>query len=546
MGARIEATDGPLPAVHGPRRARCTGIDYELPVASAQVKSCVLLAGARGQRRRPRCIEPAPEPRPHRAPAAARRRAGRREGARVIVPAIDELELDEVTVPGDLSSAAFFIAAGAARARIAPDRRGRRRQLDAARLRARSLERMGAIIVGDLEPDGHAAAARGAGRRPRRRRRPARGHDGRAATRCRWPSTSCRWSRCRLLRRGRDRRARRQRAALQGVRPHRRRGRRAARPGRRHRGHRRRLRRRAAPAACAAAPSTSPRRPPAGDARRGRRPGLAGGRRGRRAWTPPRSPIPAFPASTWRALVASAMVVAIDGPAGAGKSHRRARAGAARSASPTWTPARCTARRAAPAARTRRPGARRTIALRARRARAARRPGRHRGDPHARGLRGAPRAWPPTRACARRWSQKQRELLADGDWVAEGRDIGTVVAPDAAVKVFLTASPEERARRRADELGADPRPCWPSRRCATSATAPASTRRCAPRRDAVAGRHHRPRRRRGRRRGSPRSPRGRGWRRPKVAVVGYPNVGKSSLVNRLTRSREAVVHERPA
>jgi cytidylate kinase len=50
---------------------------------------------------------------------------------------------------------------------------------------------------------------------------------------------------------------------------------------------------------------------------------------------------------------------------------------------------------------------------------------------------------------------KQRELLASGDWVAEGRDIGTVVAPDAAVKVFLTASPEERARRRADELGAD-------------------------------------------------------------------------------------------
>jgi CMP/dCMP kinase len=50
---------------------------------------------------------------------------------------------------------------------------------------------------------------------------------------------------------------------------------------------------------------------------------------------------------------------------------------------------------------------------------------------------------------------KQRELLADGDWVAEGRDIGTVVAPDAALKVFLTASPAERARRRADELGAD-------------------------------------------------------------------------------------------
>jgi CMP/dCMP kinase len=53
--------------------------------------------------------------------------------------------------------------------------------------------------------------------------------------------------------------------------------------------------------------------------------------------------------------------------------------------------------------------------------------------------------------------QKQRELLRDGgNWVAEGRDIGTVVCPDAQVKVFLTASPEVRARRRAEELGADP------------------------------------------------------------------------------------------
>ena len=50
---------------------------------------------------------------------------------------------------------------------------------------------------------------------------------------------------------------------------------------------------------------------------------------------------------------------------------------------------------------------------------------------------------------------EQRRLLADGDWVAEGRDIGTVVAPHAAVKVFLTADPAERARRRAAELGID-------------------------------------------------------------------------------------------
>jgi len=51
--------------------------------------------------------------------------------------------------------------------------------------------------------------------------------------------------------------------------------------------------------------------------------------------------------------------------------------------------------------------------------------------------------------------RKQQEILREGDWVAEGRDIGTVVCPDADVKVFLTASPEVRAERRADELGAD-------------------------------------------------------------------------------------------
>jgi cytidylate kinase len=50
---------------------------------------------------------------------------------------------------------------------------------------------------------------------------------------------------------------------------------------------------------------------------------------------------------------------------------------------------------------------------------------------------------------------KQRELLSSGNWVAEGRDIGTVVWPAADLKIFLTASPEERARRRAAELGAD-------------------------------------------------------------------------------------------
>ena len=48
---------------------------------------------------------------------------------------------------------------------------------------------------------------------------------------------------------------------------------------------------------------------------------------------------------------------------------------------------------------------------------------------------------------------RQRELIADADYVAEGRDIGTVVSPDAPLKVFLTASDEERARRRAGQTG---------------------------------------------------------------------------------------------
>lgn len=50
----------------------------------------------------------------------------------------------------------------------------------------------------------------------------------------------------------------------------------------------------------------------------------------------------------------------------------------------------------------------------------------------------------------------QREIIEAGGIVAEGRDIGTVVVPDAPVKVFLTASEETRARRRAKDLVDDP------------------------------------------------------------------------------------------
>ena len=51
--------------------------------------------------------------------------------------------------------------------------------------------------------------------------------------------------------------------------------------------------------------------------------------------------------------------------------------------------------------------------------------------------------------------ERQRQLIAAGSYVAEGRDIGTVVSPDSPLKVFLTASDEERARRRAAETGED-------------------------------------------------------------------------------------------
>jgi len=51
---------------------------------------------------------------------------------------------------------------------------------------------------------------------------------------------------------------------------------------------------------------------------------------------------------------------------------------------------------------------------------------------------------------------RQRALIAAGGYVAEGRDIGTVVSPDSPLKIFLTASDEERAHRRAAQTGQDP------------------------------------------------------------------------------------------
>ena len=57
--------------------------------------------------------------------------------------------------------------------------------------------------------------------------------------------------------------------------------------------------------------------------------------------------------------------------------------------------------------------------------------------------------WPAVR---RRMVRAQQEMAAKADMLIDGRDIGTVVLPDAQIKVFLTATPEARAQRRCLEL----------------------------------------------------------------------------------------------
>jgi 3-phosphoshikimate 1-carboxyvinyltransferase len=155
MGAAIDARDGRFPPFTV-RGASLHGIDYALPVASAQVKSCVLLAGLATTRTS--VTETVPS-RDHTermllgAGAAVGRERLPGGGLRTTVGNTDELEVERIDIPGDLSSAAFLIAAAV----LVRGSRLLVRGVGVNWTRAgflRILERMGAIVIGDVEEAG--------------------------------------------------------------------------------------------------------------------------------------------------------------------------------------------------------------------------------------------------------------------------------------------------------------------------------------------------------------------------------------------------------
>jgi len=110
MGARVTCREGRFAPI-GVEAAPLHGIDYELPVASAQVKSCLLFAGllAAGETR---VVEPLPT-RDH--SERMLRAAGaeiERDGDTIIVGPAERLTPERIVIPADFSSAAFFLVAG--------------------------------------------------------------------------------------------------------------------------------------------------------------------------------------------------------------------------------------------------------------------------------------------------------------------------------------------------------------------------------------------------------------------------------------------------
>ncbi len=150
MGANLQATEKRFPpfTVHG---ARLHSISHELPVASAQVKSCVLLAALAADGATT-VGEPA-RSRDHTERMLMRSGVTiHRNGRHVTVVNADELVLEHVLVPGDPSSAAFMIAAGV----LVPGSRLLLRDIGVNWTRTgfiRILQRMQGIVLGELEDE---------------------------------------------------------------------------------------------------------------------------------------------------------------------------------------------------------------------------------------------------------------------------------------------------------------------------------------------------------------------------------------------------------
>jgi 3-phosphoshikimate 1-carboxyvinyltransferase len=108
MGARIEATPAGTAPLRIEPAGRLRGVDYRMPVASAQVKSCLLLAGLYASGRT--CVtEPAPTRDHTERMLRAFGRPVRRDGARVCVEGGGRLAACRLDIPADISSAAFFL-----------------------------------------------------------------------------------------------------------------------------------------------------------------------------------------------------------------------------------------------------------------------------------------------------------------------------------------------------------------------------------------------------------------------------------------------------